>query len=128
MTDFDNKPQYWLFGANWDGTDKTEMFVRRGYWEMGYDDDQKPDYAQLRDQMKEDDRIAIKSRGGKSAEHINIKAVGIVKEVDSEEGRVYVDWILSGIDREVPCRGKFSTIHPPLSEEHEGWIHSIFRI
>lgn len=123
-----DQPQYWLVGANWDGTDKTGIFVRRGYWEMGYEDAQKPDYAQLREQMEAGDRIAIKSRGGKGAEYIYVKAVGIVKENDSDEGRVYVDWLLSGIDRKVPSKGKFKTIHPPLSEENEEWIHSIFRI
>ena len=55
--------RYWLVGANWSGDNLQDAFYRRGYWEMGYEDSEKPNFAKKRDQMKPNDRIAIKING-----------------------------------------------------------------
>lgn len=123
------KNNFWIVGANWSGRDMTDTFIKRGYWEMGYDDIDKPEYAKLRSMMKVEDRIAIKSMLGKGARNIRIKAIGIIKDVDKENGRIYVNWILSNLDRNVPAKGCFGTIHRPVTERHTAeWINSVFCI
>lgn len=122
--------QYWLVGAYWsESVDMTDVFVAGGYWEMGWDDDEKPEYVDLRNQMGPDDRIAIKARGGRGQSDMIIKALGIIEAVDTYSGRVHVDWKLSGLERRVEAKGKFSTIHPPLDpEKDEVWRNAIFRL
>lgn len=117
--------KYWLVGANWDGNKQNESFYRRGYWEMGYDDEDKPRFAKMRDSMQAGDRIAIKSMDGKGASTISIIALGIVKEVF--QGRVYIDWIVTDIDRQVDSKGCFKTIHGPY-DYNDQWIQGIFCI
>lgn len=123
-------PQYWLVGAYWnDSVDMTDVFVSGGYWEMGWNDDDKPEYADLRNQMEVGDRIAIKTRGGRGQPDIIIKALGVIEAVDPFDGRVHVDWKLSGLDRRVESKGKFQTVHPPLSPEaDQDWINAIFTL
>jgi hypothetical protein len=54
-------PQYWVVGAMWGGRDdQFELFIREGYWLLGWDDDQQPDQARRRDWIRPGDRIAIR--------------------------------------------------------------------
>jgi hypothetical protein len=118
---------YWLVGANWGGDDKSDAFYRRGYWEVGYSDEQKPAFAAKRDQMKPDDRVAVKAMRGRGATTITIKALGIVKEVHA--GKVYINWLLTDLDREVESKGCFQTIHGPYSTKKEPeWVKEVFHI
>jgi hypothetical protein len=121
---------YWLVGATWGDEDMYETFVRRGYWEMGYSDKEKPNYAGLRRQMKKGDLIAIKSMLGQGAPDIRIKAIGRIKEVDGEDGRVYVQWVYKAIiNRTVPSKGCYGTIHGPFrNRDYDEWIGKVFRI
>ncbi len=123
-----NDYQYWVVGANWSGEDQARAFYRRGYWELGWSDEQQPQMASLRDQMKAGDRIAIKSMRGQGSSTITIKGLGIIKELD-ENGRVYVNWIIKDLNREVPAHGCFASIHGPYSPDDEsGWLGEVFRI
>lgn len=70
--------QYWLVGANLGGHDTTDIFVRRGYWMMGWDDEDQPVFAQRRDDMQLGDGVAIKAGLGPGSSEIQIKALGIV--------------------------------------------------
>ena len=121
--------KYWVVGATWDTDDMYGTFVDRGYWEMGYDVKAQPNYAKLRAQFQEGDRIAIKSMLGQGSSQIRIKAIGIIKEIDGDDGRVYVRWVIKGMKRRVPSKGCYKTIHGPfLLNKHEDWIGSVFRI
>lgn len=113
---------YWVVGATWGDDNLAEDFYRRGYWEMGYDDQDKPTYTKRRESIEPNDRIAVKTRDGKGADTISIKAIGIVKEV--ADGRVYIDWILKNMERHVPCKNYFGTIHGPLTDA--AWKHEAF--
>ena len=53
---------------------------------MEYDDIDKPNYVKLRNQIKENDRIAIKKMDGQGSNTISIKAIGI------HDGKVFVDF------------------------------------
>jgi hypothetical protein len=54
-------PNYWVVGAMWGGhEDQFEVFVRRGYWFLGWGDKDQPAQAARRDQIQPGDRIAIK--------------------------------------------------------------------
>jgi len=119
---------YWLVGAMWSGSDdQTDKFVRRGYWFLGWRDDEKPELARLRDQIKPGDRIAIKQMLGQGSPNIRVKAIGIVKEIDVEDKRVYVNWLVQNTSRDVPSKGCYGSIHGPFSEQDD-WIRSTFYI
>ena len=121
--------KYYVVGANWSGEKKYDEFYRRGYWEMGYADKEKPDFASIRDDIRPGDRIAIKSMEGQGASTILIHALGIVKEV--AEGRVYINWLVTRLNRHVDAHGCLSTIRGPftLSEDKDkAWIQSVFCI
>ncbi|UPY77610.1 hypothetical protein FH581_001745 [Leptospira weilii] len=124
---------YWLVGASWGGkVDQSDKFLQRGYWFLGHSDIDQPAQAALRDQIKPDDRIAIKKMLGRGSKTILIRALGIVKEIDEEEKRVYVDWLIKELDREVPSKGSkgdrvFKSIQGPFSPEDE-WTRRVFHI
>ena len=107
--------KYWVVGATWGNDNLADKFYLRGCWEMGYDDKDKPDYANKIKSIQPNDRIAIKTRDGQGANTISIKAIGVVKDVDN--GVVYIKWVVKGLNRHVPCKNYFGTIHGPISDE-----------
>jgi len=119
-----DKINYWVVGATWASDNLEEPFYRRGYWQMGYSDADKPTLARKRDSMKQGDRIAVKSRDGRGAKTITIKSVGIVKEV--ADGKVFINWILTKLDRHVPSKNYFGTLHGPVRDD--SWINQAFRL
>jgi len=115
---------YWVVGATWKDNNLANDFYKRGYWEMGYDDIDKPNYVKLRNQIKENDRIAIKKMDGQGSNTISIKAIGIVKDI--HDGKVFVDWILKNLkERHVHSKNYFGTIHKATDEN---WIDKTFRL
>lgn len=120
--------KYWVVGATWGSDDMFDTFVDRGYWEMGYSDKQKPDLAELRSQMKARDRIAIKAMLGQGSPDIRVRAIGLIKEVDGDDGRVYVRWILKRMNRTVPSKGCYGTLHGPYGKPDADWLGQVFRL
>ena len=121
-------PNYWVVGAMWGGQDdQSEKFIRRGYWFLGWDDKDQPLQAKLRDQIKPGDRIAIKKMLGQGSPNIAIRALGVVKEIDDEDKRVYIDWFVKGLERQVPSRGAYKSIRGPFSEDDD-WVKEVFHI
>lgn len=133
-------PQYWLVGATW-GTKKDVLpqFITRGYWycwdasrfsdeKAGAGNAIKNQQDRFRKVLK-GDRIAVKRMLGQGEREMAILAVGIVKDVDLSEWRIYVDWVATNIDgRRVPLNGCLAAIHGPFN--HEGkdsaWINQVF--
>jgi hypothetical protein len=71
---------YWVVGAMWGGhDDQSEVFIRRGYWLLGWSDQEQPAQAELRDRIKPDDRIAIKRMLGQGSTEIEIRALGVAR-------------------------------------------------
>ena len=64
---------------------------------------------------------------GKGSRKIEIRAIGIVKEVDPEDKRVYVKWILCDMKRPIESKGCFQSIHGPYSA-NDPWIANAFHI
>lgn len=123
-------PNYWVVGAMWGGhNDQSEIFIRRGYWFLGWTDEDQPVQAARRDQIQPGDRIAIKRMLGQGATNIEIRALGIVTEVDQadKDKRVYVRWVLSDLTRQVPARGCFQSIHGPFAPDDE-WTRIVFQL
>lgn len=119
---------YWVVGAMFGGgDDQAQIFIQRGYWRLGWEDVDQPAMAKRRDQIQKGDRIAIKRMMGRGSPNIRITTLGIVKELDSEDGRVYVDWVVEDLDRVVDGRGCFGTIHGPFVENDE-WTREVFRL
>lgn len=125
-------PQYWIVGATLHGHSATKTFVNRGYWQLGKDSKPKRDvlYRERFAQIKPDDRLAIKSLRGKGTGMMTIRSIGIVKEIDNDERRVYVHWLFTDASREVPLHGCMDAINGPygLDENHLEWLNQIFRI
>lgn len=120
--------QYWVVGAMWGGQDdQSEVFVRRGYWFLGWDDKDQPTQADLRDKIKVGDKVAIKRMLGQGATNIEIRALGTVKEIDDEDKRIYIHWAISGLQRQVPSKGCFKSIHGPFIEDDE-WTRLVFQL
>jgi hypothetical protein len=119
---------YWVVGAMWGGQDdQIETFLRRGYWFLGWSEAEQPAQAQRRDQIQANDRIAIKRMLGQGASDIEIRALGVVREVDAEDHRVYVHWAISNLQRIVPSKGCFGSIHGPFPPEDE-WTRLVFQL
>ena len=121
-------PNYWVVGAMWGGQDdQSEIFIRRGYWFLGWSEAEQPAQVALRDQIQPGDRIAIKRMLGKGSPNIEIRALGVVKEIDPEDKRVYVHWAASGLSREVSARGCFASIHGPFAADDD-WTRKVFQL
>jgi hypothetical protein len=116
---------YWVVGAMLAGEDdQFDKFIRRGMWRRRFDKDDPQ--AKLLDQIRTDDRIAIKRMLGTGATEIEIRAIGIVKDIDSDK-RVYVNWLLGDLERKMSCRNYFGSIHGPLHASDD-WVKEAFMI
>jgi hypothetical protein len=132
-----NSPQYWVVGASWGGVDhKTDYFIDRGIWYIGWKDNEQPNQIKLRNKIKVNDRIAIKKMLGQGSDQIMIRALGVVIGLDdlhddrpenSGFRHVYVDWKVRDLDRKVYCNGCLRTIHGPFKFEDE-WTREVFCI
>lgn len=120
--------KYWIVGAMWGGyADQSDIFLRRGYWSLGWGDAEQPEQAARRDQIQAGDRIAIKRMLGQGSSEIVISALGIVKEIDVGDKRVYIQWVISGLQRIVPSRGCFASIHGPFNA-NDDWVRLAFQL
>jgi hypothetical protein len=117
-------PQYWVVGASWRGReDQYEDFIRGGYWLLGWAEDEKPFLAARRDRIQPGDRIAVKKIS--THPNIEIRAIGIVRRVDPEDGRVYVRWVETDLHHLVRSRGCYQSIHGPYDPNDE-WVQEVF--
>ncbi len=119
---------YWLVGAMWEGKhDMLPSFLAGGYWYLGYTPDEDASQNALRDQMEIGDRLAVKRMLGQGAQEIEIRAIGIIKHIDLEDGyrRIYVNWVVDGLQRRVPAKGCFRSVHGPFSADDE-WTRTVF--
>ncbi len=125
-------PNYWLVGAMWGGgDDQAPKFIRRGYWQLGWKDEDKPHMTRRRNEIEPGDRIAIKRMMGQGSSTIRITALGIVTEVDPEDGRVYIRWVSDNLDRVVDGHGCFGTIHGPFPSDDrsdDSWTKEVFQL
>jgi hypothetical protein len=120
--------QYWVVGAMWGGhDDQSEVFIRRGYWFLGWSDERQPAQAALRDQIQPGDCVAIKRMLGQGSPKIEIRALGTVNEIDPEDKRVYIHWAISGLQWQVPFKGCFASIHGPFAADDE-WTRRVFQL
>lgn len=116
-----------MFGGS---DDMLDVFIKRGYW---YCWDPKIDPAtpetvrKLFPKIKSGDRIAVKKMIGPSdPKFIEIRALGIVMDVDKAEWRVYVNWLVTNLSRKAPIKGAMGSLHGPF--ELSEWRASVFEI
>jgi hypothetical protein len=122
--------QYWVVGAMWGGKreeDQIGVFIANGYWLYGYNPGEQPVQERRLDQIQPGDRIAIKKMLGQGSQEIEIRAIGIVTSVDPQSRRVHVNWVLRDMNRVVPSRGAYETIHSPFAPD-DPWTNLVFRI
>jgi len=90
---------YWFVGAAWDEGDQTPRFLDEGIWQNGYEDK----FSNLVRQMKQGDRIAIKStytrkhdvpfeNRGRAVSAMRIKAIGTITGNRGDGQTVDVEW------------------------------------
>lgn len=134
------KNQYWVVGAMWGGKeDVLRTFVTRGYWYCWNINDFPNEIAgagnSIKTQqerftkVKKGDRIAVKRLLGQGSSEMAVLSIGIVKDVDMQEWRIYVDWVVSDIEkRRVPLKGCTASIHGPFDTEGTDapWVHQVF--
>ncbi len=124
------KTNYWVVGATFGTKDMYREFIENGFWYMGWEhyqsDTHKIDQFFNRvGKIKENDRIAIKRLMGQGQKNIKIMAVGIVKKVVKDV--VFVDWLVTEIDRQVPINGCVGTIYGPFLFSDD-WTNKVFSI
>lgn len=119
------KPNYWIVGAMWGGwDDQHDEFVRDGIWYLGWDDSDQPAQAAKRDQIRPGDFIAIKRMLGRGSGDIEIRSVGKVMSIDPDK-TVHVEWFAPNVQRRVPSRGCYASIHGPF-DEGDPWVKRAF--
>ena len=64
---------------------------------------------------------------GQGSPNIEIRALGTVKEIDPDDKRVYIHWAVSGLQRQVPSKGRFASIHGPFPADEE-WTRMVFQL
>ena len=131
---------YWVVGATWGGSeDVLPQFITRGYWycwDVNEFDGAVPgagntikNQQDRFEKVKPGDRVAVKRLLGKGSSDMAILAIGIVKDIDLKEWRIYVDWIVSDIkERKVPLKGCAASIHGPFSNSgvDAEWVNKVF--
>ncbi len=134
---------YWIVGAMFGGKeDVLNDFLKRGYWycwDIKTDRDDSPrignSIGAQQDrflQIKKGDRIAVKKILSMVSQEMEIRAIGIVKDIDINEWRIYIDWLSIGdsgkkINRSVDLKGCTASIHGPYTND-DPWIRQIFCI
>jgi hypothetical protein len=101
------------------------VFVRHGYWLLGWEADEQPVQVKRRDQIQPGDRIAIKKRSRGNLSSIEIRALGTVTGVDPDSRHVYVRWVESELNHQVEGRGCYASIHGPFFADDE-WVRRMF--
>ncbi|NAX23373.1 hypothetical protein [Vibrio sp. V39_P1S14PM300] len=131
--------QYWVVGAMWGGSDDAlKDFIVRQYWycwdinEAAESDSnvgnsiatQRERFSQIRS----GDRIAVKRMLGRGSADMEVRALGVVRDVDFEEWRVYVNWLTDAqFARKVPLHGCTASIHGPF-DSNDAWVQNVFCI
>lgn len=118
--------RYWILGVRWNNYPDTDAFYRQGYWELDGCCCEKPKLAEQRDKIQPGDRLALKASLGQASQNIAIAALGVVTAI--EDKRIYVNWVLTDLDRIVPSRGCYRSIHGPfVADKDSVWLYMIFR-
>jgi hypothetical protein len=125
--------KYWLVGSMFGGVeDQLPIFIRRGYWYC-WDPKIKPltsapdAVTKLFPLIEIGDRIAVKKMIGPSdPKFIEIRAIGVVVDVDFEEWRIYVKWLVTDLSRKVSIKGVMGSIHGPY--EPSDWRAQVFEL
>ena len=115
-----------MFGGS---DDKLSVFVKRGYWYC-WDPKTNPDVpvavAESFPKIRIGDRLAVKKMLGKGSPSIEVRALGIVSDIDANEWRVYVKWLVTDLAREIPIKNYMGSIHGPV--EPSDWRANAFQI
>lgn len=115
---------YWVGGSFFGGVnDQYDLFIRRGYKTIMFSHFLKVEFSKSRKV------IDWLSKGCLDKGHLRyrFRALGIVTDVDLTEWRVYVRWLLTGMDRQVPFNGCGGSIHGPYQYDDD-WTRRVFRI
>ena len=134
---------YWVVGAMWGGDaedDALPGFLKRGCWycwdakDTPSDEESKGSGNSVKAQrerfaqIKISDRIAVKKNLSIKNQEIEIRAVGIVNDIDLDEWRIYVDWLPVFQEKKVvDMKGCSASVHGPF-ESDSHWIKDIFCI
>lgn len=133
--------QYWLVGTMFGGTDDhLEEFRLRNYWycwdkntshnaATGHNGNSFENQQERFLRIRIGDRIAAKKVISIPNQEMQVRALGIVKDIDVKEWRVYVKW-LPILDSNCPSRivdlkGCTASLHGPY-QLNNAWIQEIF--
>jgi len=123
-------PQYWIVGAMFGGCeDMLPEFLRRGYWycwDPKFNQAIPATVAELFPKIQVGDRLAVKKMLGQGSSSIEIRALGIVTDIDAGEWRIYVNWLVTDLHREVPIKNFMGSLHGPV--ELSDWRSNAFHV
>ena len=126
-----------MFGGTDDHLDEFQL---RGYWycwdkniahnaSTGHRGNSFENQQERFLKIRAGDRIAAKKVLSIPNQQMEVRAIGIVKDVDINEWRVYVNWIsvieVGNIGRIVDLKGCTASLHGPYSSS-DPWIQEIF--
>lgn len=137
--------KYWIVGAMWGGLVENDVlndFLLRGYWYCWDRKSTPPEeestgpgnsVAAQRERfkkMKPGDRIAVKKNVSVAEQKIEIRAIGIIKVMDFDEWRAYVNWLPltpdgEHLSRVVDMHGCSASVHGPYLSS-DPWIREVF--
>jgi hypothetical protein len=124
------QPQYWVVGAMFGGKeDRLAEFIHRGYWycwDPKFDHVVPSNVEELFPKIRVDDRLVVKKMLGQGSPKIEIRALGIVTDIDILEWRVYVNWVVTGLSREVHIKNFMGSLHGPIEDTE--WRREAFTI
>jgi len=115
-----------MFGGS---DDYLKIFINRGYWycwDPKINQEIPSAVADLFPKINVGDRLAVKKMLGQGSSYMVVRALGIVTDIDLDEWRVYVRWLVPEMEREVPIKGCMGSIHGPF--EASDWRASVFQI
>lgn len=123
---------YWVAGTDRHGDNMYNAYVTEGYWQLhtdGLKDDRIPRRFQ---QMRVNDRIALKSNMGKIRGGIKIRAIGVITAIDMEQRIIRVNWLLTDMERILDANGCLARLHGPyedvVDDNANPWVHYAFII
>ena len=122
--------EYWLLGATWGETDKSNEFIKNSEWINGFEIDSGDKSIDKVKEIAVGDFVAIKSAFVKERKIscIRIKAIGVVTENLGDGKQLKIEWSFKGPAFDVDGAAYMQTVHKVTDSEDRRLIfHNSFK-
>jgi len=107
-------PRIFVVGASWNGRSQLQRFIRKGIWELGYDQGDQPVYDERMNEGRYGDVVVVKKMNGAGSDQMTILAIGLLTlNTTTANGRPMwvVDWVLTNMSRPAKLHGCVGSIY-----------------